>query len=217
MINLLPSIWGLAKAMLTLSKEQDVREGFEHQTEIIRRAAALLDDITQNFDENRGKVHAITKLEEEGDAVVHRIVRRRDSMVLTRLDREDVYALATRLDDVLDVVDAAATRLLVFGIEKPTSTCRAFAEVIVRSVDAVEGAVRCLRGAGRDFDAYAEEVKRLEHDADVLLRDAVAALFTESDSAIDVLRWKEIYEMMETVTDRCEDVCNVIEAIILKM
>jgi predicted phosphate transport protein (TIGR00153 family) len=185
---------------------------FEQQSQHILRAAGLLRDLLHDFGDLRAKVHAIKEVEHQGE-----VVRRLNTTFITPMDREDIHDLATRLDDVLDYIEAAAERLLVYRIKEPTSPARAMAEVIVRIAEATDRAVRCLRGMDPGFHEHAVEVNRLENSADNLLRDSLAALFEESGDPIEIIKWKEIYETMEIVTDRCEDVANVIEGIILKM
>ena len=162
-------------------------------------------------------MHAIREVEHQGDQITHEVVRRLNTTFITPLDREDIHALISRLDDVLDYIEASAERLVLYRIKEPSSASRAMAEVIVRITHATDRAVRCLRTRSADFHEHAVEVNRLENSADDLLRDSLAALFEEHGDPIDVIKWKEIYETMEIVTDRCEDVVNVIEGIILKM
>jgi predicted phosphate transport protein (TIGR00153 family) len=190
---------------------------FDKQSEHIIRAAAVLHELVHNFADARAKAHAIKEIEHQGDLITHEIVKRLNTTFITPIDREDIHALATRLDDVLDYVEAAAERLVVYRIKEPTSACRAMAEVIVQQTHSMDRAIKCLRTMDPGFHEHAVEVNRLENSADALLRDSLAALFEEQGDPIEVIKWKEIYETMETVTDRCEDVANVIEGIILKM
>jgi uncharacterized protein len=200
-----------------LPKEVRFYDYFEQQSDNILKAAALLNDLVRNFSDARAKTHLIKEVEHAGDLITHEIVRKLNTTFITPLDREDIHALATRLDDVLDYIEAAAERLVVYRIKEPTSACRAFAEVIVKTAEAMDRAIRCLRNMDPGFHEHAVEVNRLENTADNLLRDSLAALFEEQGDPIEVIKWKEIYETMEIVTDRCEDVANVIEGIILKM
>jgi uncharacterized protein len=200
-----------------LPKEVRFYDYFEQQSQNILKAAALLDDLARNFADARAKTHLIKEVEHAGDLITHEIVRKLNTTFITPLDREDIHSLATRLDDVLDYIEAAAERLVVYRIKEPTSACRAFAEVIVKTAEAMDRAIRCLRTMDPGFHEHAVEVNRLENTADNLLRDSLAALFDEQGDPIEVIKWKEIYETMEIVTDRCEDVANVIEGIILKM
>ncbi|MBI1736261.1 MAG: DUF47 domain-containing protein [Candidatus Rokubacteria bacterium] len=190
---------------------------FERQSEYIIQAAGLLHELAHNFSDARAKASAIKEVEHQGDLITHEVVRRLNTTFITPIDREDVHALATRLDDVLDYIEASAERLVVYRIKETTSACRAMSDVIVSITHAMDRAIRCLRNMDPGFHEHAVEVNRLENNADNLLRDSLAALFEETTDPIEVIKWKEIYETMEIVTDRCEDVANVIEGIILKM
>jgi predicted phosphate transport protein (TIGR00153 family) len=192
-------------------------DAFEAQGRLIVQAAGLLRELVQDFPDARAKLHAINEVEHQADQITHEVVRRLNTTFITPIDREDIHDLASRLDDVLDYVDAAAERLVVYRIAAPTSACRAMSEVIVAIAAETERAIRCLRTSDPGFHAHAVEVNRLENAADELLRDSLAELFDSRTDPIEVIKWKEIYETMEVVTDRCEDVANVIEAILLKM
>jgi len=198
-------------------KEVRFYDEFEQQSANIRRAAGLLHELIHDFADARAKAYSIKTVEHEGDLITHQIVKRLNTTFITPLDREDIYALATRLDDVLDYIEAAGERLVVYRVKAPTSACRALADVIVRITGATDQAVKCLRTLDPEYHAHIMEVNRLENEADALLRDSLVALFEENADPIDVIKWKEIYETLEIVTDRCEDVANVIEGIILKM
>ena len=190
---------------------------FEQQSQHMIKGAALLHELVHNFSDARAKAHAIKEVEHQADQVTHEIVKRLNTTFITPIDREDIHDLASRLDDVLDYIEAAAERLVAYRIKEPTSACRAMAEVIVQQTHSMDRAIKCLRTMDPAFHEHAVEVNRLENTADALLRDSLAALFEEQGDPIEVIKWKEIYETMEIVTDRCEDVANVIEGIILKM
>jgi uncharacterized protein len=200
-----------------IPKEVRFYDYFEQQSRHVLKASALLHELVHNFPDARQKMHAIKEVEHQGDAVTHEIVRKLNTTFITPIDREDIHALATRLDDVLDYIEASSERLVVYRIKEPTSACRAMADVIVKTCEAMDRAIHCLRHMDPGFHEHAVEVNRLENSADNLLRDSLAALFEEQADPIEVIKWKEIYETMEIVTDRCEDVANVIEGIILKM
>ena len=200
-----------------LPKEVRFFDEFERQSANIRRAADLLHDQIYDFADARAKAYAIKTVEHEGDVITHEIVKRLNTTFVTPLDREDIYAHATRLDDVLDYIEAVAERLVVYRVKAPTSAARALADVIVRITNATDAAIKCLRTLAPEYHGHIMEVNRLENEADALLRDSLVALFEENADPIEVIKWKEIYETLETVTDRCEDVANVIEGIILKM
>jgi hypothetical protein len=159
----------------------------------------------------------IKDIEHRADETVHTIYEELNQTFITPIDREDIYALASRLDDVLDLIDAVADRLLIYKIKAPTEGCIAMAKIIVKTSEETDRAVHCLRTLSPFYHKHAVEVNRLENEADRLLRDQLAALFEGGTDAIEVIKWKELYETMESITDRCEDVVNVIEGITLKM
>ena len=189
---------------------------FEQQGANIVAAARVLEELVHDYANAKAKAEQIKDLEHAGDTLTHELVKRLNTTFITPIDREDIYALASRLDDVLDLIDAVADRLLLYKISKPTEGCVEMARVIVKTAEETERAVRCLRDLSPYYHKHCIEVNRLENAADRLLRDLLAGLF-EGVEPIEVIKWKEIYETMESVTDRCEDVVNVIEGIVLKM
>ena len=198
-------------------REEKFFDLFEQQAAHIVSASHVLEELTLEYGSAKAKAEQIKDLEHAGDTVTHEIVRRLNTTFVTPIDREDIYALACRLDDVLDLIDAVADRLLLYKIDTPTEGCIAMAKIIVKTAEETGRAVHCLRTLSPFYHKHAVEVNRLENEADRLLRDQLAALFEGSKDAIDVIKWKELYETMEAVTDRCEDVVNVIEGIVLKM
>ena len=200
-----------------LPRDENFFDLFEQQAGHIVSAARVLEELTLDYPAAQAKMQQIRDLEHAGDAVTHEVVRRLNTTFVTPIDREDIYALASRLDDVLDLIDAVADRLLIYKIKNPTDGCLAMAKIIVKTAEETDRAVRCLRTLSPLYQKHSIEVNRLENEADRLLRDELAALFEGGTDAIEVIKWKELYETMEAVTDRCEDVLNVIEGITLKM
>ena len=200
-----------------LPKEEKFFDLFEQQAAHIVTASRVLEEMTLEYADAKARAERVKDIEHAGDTVTHEIVRRLNTTFVTPIDREDIYALASRLDDVLDLIDAVADRLLLYKIDTPTDGCRAMAKIIVKTAEETDRAVRCLRTLSPYYHKHAVEVNRLENEADRLLRDQLAALFEATSDAIEVIKWKELYETMESVTDRCEDVVNVIEGIVLKM
>jgi predicted phosphate transport protein (TIGR00153 family) len=191
-------------------------DDFERQSECIVRAASLLNDLVHDFVSVPETVKAIKDVEHAGDQVTHEVIARLHATFVTPIDRHDIHVLTSRLDDVLDYIDAAASALHVYRVKQPTPECRALAGVVLGGVGAVDNAVKCLRTLDATFYRHAETVHEHEHRADQLLRQSLASLFEVGGDAVEVLKWKEIYETLEGVTDRCEDVINTIEAIMLK-
>ncbi len=200
-----------------IPREEKFFDLFEQQAAHIVSASRVLEEMTLEYSSAKAKAEQVKDLEHAGDTVTHEIVRRLNTTFVTPIDREDIYALACRLDDVLDLIDAVADRLLLYKIDNPTDGAIAMAKIIVKTAEETDRAVHCLRTLSPYYHKHAVEVNRLENEADRLLRDQLAALFEENKDAIEVIKWKELYETMESVTDRCEDVVNVIEGIVLKM
>jgi len=203
-------------AFRLIPREEKFFDLFEQQGANIVAAARVLEELVHDYGNAKAKAEQVKDLEHAGDTLTHEIVKRLNTTFITPIDREDIYALASRLDDVLDLIDAVADRLLIYKISAPTEGCVDMAKVIVKTAEATDRAVRCLRTLSPYYHKHCIEVNRLENEADRLLRDLLAALF-EGVEPIEVIKWKEIYETLESVTDRCEDVVNVIEGIVLKM
>jgi len=203
-------------AFRLIPREEKFFDLFEQQGTNIVAAARVLEELVHDYGNAKAKAEQVKDLEHAGDTLTHEIVKRLNTTFVTPIDREDIYALASRLDDVLDLIDAVADRLLIYKISAPTEGCVDMAKVIVKTAEATDRAVRCLRTLSPYYHKHCIEVNRLENEADRLLRDLLAALF-EGVEPIEVIKWKEIYETLESVTDRCEDVVNVIEGIVLKM
>lgn len=199
-----------------IPQREDFYDMFERQSSTIVESARLLRGLILDFADAPAKAHAIKELEHSGDVITHEIIKKINTTFVTPIDREDIYALASRLDDVLDFIEAVADRLVLYKIKEPTSGARAMAEVIVHTAEETDRAVRSLRKKSPLYHKHCVEVNRLENEADRLLKDYLAALFENHHDAIDIIKWKELYETMEGVTDRCEDVVNVIEGIMLK-
>src|SRR5499425_2864256 len=200
-----------------LPRDENFFDLFEQQAGHIVSASRVLEEMTLDYSAAPPGVQQIRDLEHEGDAITHEGYRRLNTTFVTPIDREDIYAMASRLDDVLDLIDAVADRLVLYKIDTPSDGCIAMAKIIVKTAEETDRAVRCLRTLSPFYHKHAVEVNRLENEADRLLRDQLAMLFEGTKDAIEVIKWKELYETMEAVTDRCEDVVNVIEGIVLKM
>jgi hypothetical protein len=199
-----------------IPREEKFFDLFEQQAANIVAAAGVLEELVLDYPSAKEKVQRIRDLEHQGDTVTHEVVKKLNTTFITPIDREDIYALASRLDDVLDLIDAVAERLLLYRVSKPSPGCLDMAKIIVKTAEETDRAVRCLRSLSPSYHKHAVEVNRLENEADRMLRDLLAGLFEGTDP-IEIIKWKELYETMEAVTDRCEDVVNVIEGIVLKM
>ena len=200
-----------------IPREEAFFELFKKAAHNMIEGSRLLKEMMENFHDPVDQAKRIKEVEHEGDVITHRAVETLHRTFVTPIDRGDIHRLISRLDDVLDLIDAVADRLLLYKIKVPTEGCIAMAKIIVKTAEETDRAVHCLRTLSPFYHKHAVEVNRLENEADRLLRDQLAALFEGGTDAIEVIKWKELYETMEAVTDRCEDVVNVIEGIVLKM
>ncbi|HEY3807346.1 MAG TPA: DUF47 family protein [Kofleriaceae bacterium] len=164
------------------------------------------------------KCRRISDIEHETDTITHRCVEALHKTFITPIDRDSIHRLITRMDDVMDYVEAAAERIELYEISTMTSDVRDLSDVLHRSAQQVEAAIRDLRSL-KDTQHTLKlciDINRLENEADAILRRSVARLFKEERDPIMVIKWKEIYENLENASDRCEDVANIIEGVILE-
>ena len=164
------------------------------------------------------KCRRISDIEHETDTITHRCVEALHKTFITPIDRDSIHRLITRMDDIMDYVEAAAERLELYELVMMTNDVRDLADVLHRSALQVEACVRGLRSL-KDPQATLKlciDINRLENEADAILRRSVARLFKEEKDPIMVIKWKEVYENLESATDRCEDVANIIEGVILE-
>jgi predicted phosphate transport protein (TIGR00153 family) len=179
------------------------------------RAAKLLKEMLENWPDERGLQREILLAEQEGDKITHDIVQRVQTTFVTPLDGEDIYNLATQLDDIVDYIDETADFLGLYKIEAPMEQALAMADVLVKSCEQLALALQHLRGF-KDLEAYWIEIHRLENDGDRLYRDAVASLFANGIDPMVVIRWKDIFAVLERAVDACETAAHIIEGIVIK-
>jgi len=175
----------------------------------------LLKEMMEGYDDIERKAREIKRVESVGDAITHKIFRDLNQTFITPIDREDIYALASCIDDVLDFIEAAADGLVVFKIEKPTQEAITLVNIIYSSCEELGRGIALL-GKVKDLNSTFITVNSLENEADRITRDVIARLFENEKDPIVLIKWKEIYESLEAGTDRCEDVANVLERILLK-
>jgi len=194
----------------------------EAQARTVMRGAKML----RHCLESPGSMDAIAEtskqihdVENEGDELVHQFMARLNKSFITPLDREDLYELCSRLDDILDYVDAVAKRMVTFRIDRPTEYAVALARIVDRAAEEVFDGVRLLRNLKRHEEIMQQcmRINQLENDADQVMRDALNELFNgDRIDAIAVIKWKDLYEHLEIATDKCEDVANIIESVLIK-
>jgi len=190
---------------------------FEKQAGIVKEAAWQLVALTEDFTGVKEKRHSIEKLEHKGDILTHDIYNQLNTTFITPLDPEEISRLASSMDDVLDFIDGATEKMLYYGIESTDRHMIELAKLVHMSTVEIESAVRGIRSIKdpRYIEERCIEVNRLENVADDVLAQAVTELFRTND-AIAIIKFKDIYEHLETATDRCEDVANVLSDIAIR-
>lgn len=175
-------------------------------------------ELVEKWENVEEKVKGITDYEHRGDEITHRIMASLHSTFFTPLDHEDIAALAHAMDDVVDFIHAAADNMLIYKVDRPTAEAVELANVIVEASLEVEKAIACLRRRAElgQMLSRCVELNRLENEADRIMRRAVGQLFEDRTDVVNIIKWREIYEFMESATDRCEDVANVLEGVALK-
>jgi len=193
----------------------DLFEGSAHN---MVKAAQELKRMVDTWEDIKKSVDEITALEYEGDTIIHQIMAQLHRTFVTPYDREDIAMLAHTLDDVMDFIYAAATRMFIYKIDHPTPRAKELADIIVQAAVEVERAIPQLRNRAelKKVLPRCVEINRLENVADEVFRSALAELFDDTTDMAQIIKWREIYEHMESATDRCEDVSNVLEGVALK-
>jgi predicted phosphate transport protein (TIGR00153 family) len=199
-----------------IPKEEKFSDYFEQAARNILRGAETLKTMMDLYLHPEQSASKLKDLEHEGDRITHEIIKKLNQTFITPFDREDIYSLTSALDDVLDLIEAAADRMVLYKIASPTPEARALSNIIYESCQEIEKAIVLLRGLDEVYYKHCVEINRLENEADRITRDAIARLFQGDYSPYEVIKWKEIYETLEASTDKCEDAANIIEAVILK-
>jgi len=161
------------------------------------------------------QIQIIKAIEHTGDEITHQLFRKLNQTFITPFDREDIHELGSTMDDVIDLVDAAASRFALYRITHVRPGTADLSKVLAAATVEVKEAVHAMESPDEALRRVIE-INRLENDSDRLCRVLIAQLFEEENNPIEIIKWKEIFEVMETAVDKCEDVSNVIESVILK-
>ncbi len=201
-----------------MPKEEKFFGLFEQSAANAVRAARELNRIVDTWENLEEGVALINELEHEGDSITHQIIAQLHRSFITPFDREDIAQLAHTLDDITDFIHASADALLIYRITQASRRAKELTDIIVEATNEVERALPKLRHNKqlKQVMEHCVEINRLENDADRVYRAALAELFEDTTDIADVIKWREIYEHMESATDRCEDVANVLEGVALK-
>jgi len=198
-----------------IPRDEKFYDLFREQAENIHKAAQLLAALFDDFHDVEKQVSEIKFLEHKGDQITHELMMKLNKTFITPFDREDIHALGSALDDVLDLLDAAASRLAIYKVKKVTPGAQQLSKVIAHGAEIILKAIAQLNHPQNMLE-YCEQLTLLEEEADRIKGECIARLFENSNEPIEVIKWKEIYEVLEASTDKCEDVADVLEAVVLK-
>ncbi|HXN06692.1 MAG TPA: DUF47 family protein [Nitrospiria bacterium] len=198
-----------------IPKEEKFFDLFLEASKNINRGGAAIRKLMENGSDIEKCAREVKEIEHQGDTLTHEIVKKLNTTFITPIDREDIYALAGALDDVLDLTDAAAKKMVIFKIREATPEARGLAEIIGQCTEEIVRTVSLL-GKKEIPSSHFIEINRLENEGDKVFHEALEKLFDGEKDPIRIIKWKEIYENLEAAIDRCEDVSNIIETISLK-
>ena len=198
-----------------IPREEKFYDDFVAMADQILVGAHLLEEMFATDPPDAAKAQEIKDVEHKCDFLTHEIIQRLHRTFVTPLDREDIHAMARSLDDVMDAIDATAAVVRLYQIDRVRTDARDLASIISQSAKEVVQAMRALGGKGPVTD-HAVEINRLENEADRAHQNAVRRLFEEEKDPVVIMKWKEILDFLEDATDRCEDVANVLEGVVVK-
>ena len=181
----------------------------------IRKGAGLLEEMLAPERPIWDKADEIKEVEHKCDFITHEVIQRLHKTFVTPLDREDIHSLARSLDDVIDAIDDCASVTRLYQIDRVRPDARDLVRIIVASAEQLVSAMKAL-GKKQGISGCAVEINRLENEADRAHQAALRRLFEEEKDAIAIIKWKEILDFLEVATDRCEDVANVLEGVVVK-
>jgi predicted phosphate transport protein (TIGR00153 family) len=199
-----------------IPKEEKFFPMYHEMTKNIVAGAVAVKEMLDNFTDPLASQQAIKDIEHKGDLQTHEIIKTLNKSFITPFDREDIYSLASALDDIIDAIDTLAQHIIIYHIDKITPEAKELGFIILKSCQAVEKAVAMLENKTQHILEYCVEINSLEGEADRVRADAISRLFNEEKDPIFLIKWKGIYENLERVTDRCEDVANVLESVVVK-
>ncbi|TES83094.1 MAG: DUF47 domain-containing protein [Dehalococcoidia bacterium] len=201
-----------------IPREEKFFDLFQASAQNVVEAAHRLKEMVDSWEHVEGSVDEITELEHKGDIITHDIMARLNRTFVTPFDREDIVQLAHSLDDIIDFIHAAADSMLLYKVSRPGPRAKELAGIIVQAAEEVEKVMPQIRKhiVLSQVLKRCVEINRLENVADRVYRSAMAELFADSSDIADVIKWREIYAHMESATDRCEDVADVLEGVAIK-
>lgn len=199
-------------------KEEMFFDYFIETCEIICKAANLLDDLTNNYVNVNEKIMSIEETEHACDSSVHKILNELNKSFITPIDREDIFTIAKELDNITDDIESAAHRFSMFNVKEVRPEALTLTKLIVRATDELRNVMMQMKNMKKSKTLQTKiiEVNNVEDEADTIFRDAMANLFTSQLDAVEVIKWKAIFELLENTIDACEDVANIVEGVVMK-
>ena len=200
-----------------LPRETSFYDYFEEHAALTVTGTAELVSMVSSPANVGAKAKRIKEIEHETDVITHRCVGALHTVFITPIERDDIYRLITRMDDIMDYVEAGAERIALYEVTEMTPEVVEMATTLARAAKEVEEALHGLRDLKNPKKVLAKcvEINQIENEVDAILRRALARMFKEEKDAIKIIKWKEIYEHLEGAADRCEDVANIIEGVVL--
>lgn len=191
---------------------------FENAAINIEAGINALLELLENYTNVEEKVKKIKTLEHESDKITHQTIDKLNRTFITPIDREDIYALITKMDDIIDFVEAASQRLWLYKVKQPTPQIKELTLILQRAMKVVKQAIKDLRNIKNPKRILQSciEINTIENEGDQILRDAMTSLFDNVTNPVDIMKLKELYEIIEMAIDRCEDVANIIESVVIK-
>jgi predicted phosphate transport protein (TIGR00153 family) len=198
-----------------LPREDDYFVLFAKQAENIHKGANALCDLLSRYTAVYEQVQNIKAIEHAGDEIAHTIIMKMNQTFITPMDREDIHELCSTLDDVIDLIDAAASRFVLYRILTVRPGTADLAKILLAACAEVTALIHAIESRDEALK-HCIEINRFENDSDRLCRTLIAQLFDEEKDPVQIIKWKEIFEVIETAVDKCEDVANVVEGVVLK-
>lgn len=201
-----------------IPREEKFFDLFESAAGHVLEGARAFRDLLANYRDVAAGVEKIKAIEHRCDAVTHETIEKLHKTFLTPIDREDIHAIITGLDEILDMVDAAASRMALYQITQPKAGALETATVIAQAAELVQKALSSLKRSEKSAEIIniAREIRGYEKRADQIYRKALTDLFMQEKDPVTVLKWKDIYDTLEEAADRCEDIANILEGVVVK-
>ena len=205
-------------AFSLIPREEKFFDLFDQMAKSLREAASHFKELSMNWDPNSPTIQKLRDLEHECDITTHEIMDKLNRTFVTPIDREDIHTLATELDDVVDIIQAISERMILFRISSVREDLIELAKVLEEAIANVSKAITSIRELNRPRRIldYCIEINRLENRGDRTFEQAIAKLFDHANEPLEIIKWKEIYDATESAIDKCEDLANTIEGIVVK-